>query len=225
MHDLDRTTLELEDLEAEAYEAGAEGEAGESAEWEAESAFEEEEEMELAAELLEVGSEGELDQFLGKLIRKAGRAAGRFIRSPTGRVLGGLLKTAARKALPIAGGTVGTFFGGPAGAAIGSQLASRAGSAFGLELEGLSPEDQEYEVARRFVRFAGAAAANAAQLEPSSPPEEAAQTAVAAAARTHAPGLLRPPARGSSVGPGRGGARGRSGKWFRRGSRIILVGI
>ncbi|HSR11927.1 MAG TPA: hypothetical protein VLS90_10840 [Thermodesulfobacteriota bacterium] len=43
------------------------------------------------------------------------------------------------------------------GAAIGSQAASWAGKVFGLEVEGLSPEDQEFKVSKPFVRFAAAA--------------------------------------------------------------------
>ena len=40
--------------------------------------------MELAAELLGVASEAELDRFLGDLIKKAGRAVGQFVKSPVG---------------------------------------------------------------------------------------------------------------------------------------------
>ena len=129
-----------------------------------------------------VTDEQELDQFLGKLISKVSRTAGSIIRSSAGKALGGILKGAAKKALPIAGPAVGTYFGGPAGGAIGGKLASAAGRIFGLELEGMSGEDQEFEVARRFVRLAASAAQKAA----------AARSAVAAAARRHAPGLLSP---------------------------------
>ncbi len=221
MHDFDRTTLEVEDFEAEAFaESGAEATDFEE-EGEAESAFEEDEEMELAAELLGVSNEAELDQFIGKLIKKAGRAAGRFLRSSTGRALGGFLKTAAGKLLPIAGGALGTFIGGPAGAALGSQLASQAGRAFGLELEGLSPEDQEFEVARRFVRFAGSAAVGAAQTP------GALHGALVRASERHAPGLLGPSsgAARTSTNGARGMSRGRRGTWVRRGGRIIVLGV
>jgi hypothetical protein len=183
-----------------------------------ESPFNEVEEMELAAGLLEITDEAELDQFLGNLIKRAGQAAGQFIRSPTGQALGGILKGAARKALPIAGRAIGTYLGGPAGGAVGGRLASTAGRLFGLELEGLSPEDQEYEVARRFVRFAGAAGKRAAVAPPTVPPAKAAKAAAVAAARRHAPGLLRGAAGAIEgvVGPGR------SGRWTRRGRQIII---
>src|SRR5262245_9427640 len=111
--------------------------------------------MELAASLLEVSQESELDHFLGNLIRRAGQAAGRFVRSPVGQVLGGILKGAAARAL-------GGYIGGAKGADIAGQLTAAAGRYFGLELEGLSPEDQEFEAAKAFVRFAGEAVKNAA---------------------------------------------------------------
>ena len=58
------------------------------------SRFNEMEEMELAAELLEVTDEAELDQFLGKLLKKAGRAVGRSAEKPAGRNARGLSRRA-----------------------------------------------------------------------------------------------------------------------------------
>ncbi|MEJ5199355.1 MAG: hypothetical protein WHX53_10565, partial [Anaerolineae bacterium] len=63
----------LETLEPGPFEAGAEGASPEAAD----SPFSEVEEMELAAQLLEVTDEAELDQFIGKLFRKAAGAVGR----------------------------------------------------------------------------------------------------------------------------------------------------
>jgi hypothetical protein len=218
MHDIDRTLTEFEP-EVEEYEGDYEYEDYEVGD--SEAVFDEAEEMDLASELLSVSDEAELDQFLGKLIRRAGQAVGRFARSSTGRALGGILKSAARQALPIAGRALGTAFGGPVGGALGGQVAQMAGRAFGLELEGLSPEDQEFEVARRFVRLAGAAASNAAMAPASASPGTAARAAMVAAARRHAPGLVRavPP---TAMGVGFGG---RSGRWIRRGRRIVLLGV
>src|SRR5262245_48554282 len=156
-----------------------------------ESPLSEADEMELAAELLEISGEDELDRFLGNLISKAGRAVGGLIQSPVGRALGGILKGAAKQALPVVGTALGTALGGPGCGALGGKLASAAGRIFGLELEGLSGEDQEFEVARRFVRFAGAAAGKAATAPRGSSPLATAKSAAVAAARSHAPGLLR----------------------------------
>ena len=140
-------------------------------------------EMELASQLLEMTDEAGLDQFLGRLIQRAGRAAGRPADSSAGRGLRGILKGAAKKALPMLGGAVGGSSGGPAG----SQLAANAGGLFGLELEGLSDEDQEFEVARRLVRFSDAAAKNLASAAASETPQQAAS----AAAKRHVPGMIR----------------------------------
>src|SRR4030095_621569 len=63
----------------EGFEAG-EGEGYETSE--SQRVFDEVEEMELAGALLEVASEGELDRFLGDLVRRASRAVGSVVRSP-----------------------------------------------------------------------------------------------------------------------------------------------
>ena len=231
MHDLDQY-YEAEGYEMEGYEMGEfedeyedefedeyEAEFEDEYEYESAGVFDEGEEMELAAELLSVSDEYEMEQFLGKLIKKAGRKIRKFAKSSTGRALGGILKKVAKRALPIAGRAAGTFFGGPVGGAIGGRLGSAAGKAFGLELEGLSPEDQEFEVAKRFVRFAGDAAKKAALAPKSAPAQKVAAVAVKAAARKHAPGLLK-----QGTKTGLSGGRLNSGRWIRRGRKIILLG-
>jgi hypothetical protein len=149
------------------------------------------EEMALAAEMLEITNEAELDRFLGGLIRNVGRTLGGIVRSPIGRAIGGVLRPLAKAALPIAGRALGTFVGGPVGGLVGGQLASAAGNLFGLELEGLSPEDREFEVARRFVKFASATTKNALSAPATANPTAVAKAAATAAARRLAPGLLR----------------------------------
>jgi len=141
MHDLDRTLLELPDpalSEAEEFNPEASFEAG----FAAEAGLDEAEELELASEMLGLNEEAELEYFLGKLISKVARKAGRALKSPVGNALVGILKNAARRTLPMAGAALGTMVGGPLGTAIGGRLASQAGSMLGLELEGLSPQDQ-----------------------------------------------------------------------------------
>ncbi len=209
----------MNDTELDSLEFAEESEV--YGETDTESPFSEVEEMELAAGLLEITDETELDQFLGSLIKRAGRAVGTVVKSPVGRALGGILKGAAKRALPIAGRAIGTYFGGPAGGAIGGQLASRAGRLFGLELEGLSAEDQEFEVAKQFVRLAGAATKNAVLTPSTTDPQTAAKTAVATAAQKFAPGLL---GRGITMGV-MPGVRGRSGRWIRRGRNIIIFNV
>jgi uncharacterized protein (DUF697 family) len=176
-------------------------------------------EMELASEFLEIGSEAELDQFLGDLVDHIGSTLGKIVNSPTGNAVGGILKQVAKTALPIAGGALGGFVGGPVGAMIGSNLASVAGSALGLELEGLSQEDREFEATKQFIRFAGETVANALQAPPAADPEAAAHMAAVEAARVHAPGLM------NIAGMGVRGHRRHTGRWVRHGDRIILYGV
>jgi uncharacterized protein (DUF697 family) len=222
MHDIDRTTMEFGQetgFEAEQFEFGGQGE------WEG-GLLSEQEEMELANELLNVSNEQELEQFLGDIIKKVGSVAGKIIKSPVGQAVGGVLKGVAKKALPLAGGALGGFFGGPLGAKIGSGLASAAGGALGLESEGLSGEDREFEGARQFVKLAADTVAKAAQA-PGGDPRAVAQNAAVAAARQFAPGLL---ARPNGAGqPGRGGMQqgmmgARQGRWTRQGNKIVLYG-
>jgi hypothetical protein len=232
MHDIDRTQLEASQgfgPSAGEFGAGAGYEfqqAGEFGEYvgdrsAGESPLSELQEMELASELLEVASEEELEQFLGNVMGAVQGAVGRFVRSDTGQALGGLLKDSvkdlARKALPVVGRSVGQWVS-PEGGEPGARIASVAGALLGLELEGLSGEDREFEVARQLVRFTGAAVQNAALAPPSAPGPAVARTAVQRAARTYAPGLLtRLQGRSTRLWP-------RSGRWIRRGRAIVLYG-
>ena len=242
MHDIDHTLLEFEeeydDYDDQENETEFEDEFEFAADSDTESPFDEGEEMELTADLLDVTNEAELDQFLGKLIKRASRKARRFMKSSTGRALGGVLKRAAKRVLPIAKRAIGGYlrsagggmpFGGsPVGGSPGgfdwAQLAPMARNLFGMELEGLSPEDQEFEVARKFVRFAGSAAKKTALAPSTIDPKSAVTSAVTEAARRHAPGLLKKtrPSSSAMAGVVNGG---RSGKWIRRGRRIILMGV
>ena len=185
------------------------------AEWN--EVFNENELMELTAELLEITNEAELDLFLGNLVKKVGGAIGKVVKSPIGRAIGGVLKGVAKKALPIAGGALGAWVGGPLGAKIGSGLASAAGSALGLELESLSQEDREFEGGKQFVRFAADTVKNAISTPSSVNPVSAAQTAATTAAQKYAPNLLTPAASTPTSG------KARSGRWIRKGRNIVLI--
>jgi hypothetical protein len=242
MHDIDRVRLETQS-EAGPFELGEipQFEFAETGE-----VFGETENMELASALLEVSSEQELEQFIGDLVGKAGRALGQVVDLPAGKSflqvvnqLVGLpagkslrraLKDAARHVLPSIGSSLGRYFGDDTGAKLGGQVAHAAGRVFGLELEGLSGEDREFEVARRYVDFAAEAvrnlAENLAENAAAGDPRSAAKAAATAAAQTHAPGLLQllTASRSSPSGPAPHGAGGASGRWVRHGSRIVLYG-
>jgi hypothetical protein len=252
MHDIDRTSLEYGQQES-AFESGQfgeyeQGEFGQQefgeyeygqGEWSGEyesEALGEAEQVELAAELLGVSNEAELEQFLGSLISKVGKFAGQAIRSPIGQALIPVLKSAAGKALPMAGAALGGYFGGPLGAKIGTGVANAAGQALGLEAESLSNEDREFEGAKQFVKLAAETVKNAASAGPGSDPRAAAQQAVIAAAKKLAPALLGPGKPGNGTnghssaghgGPQMAGTGGRqpSGRWVRNGKVIVLLGV
>lgn len=179
---------------------------------ESESPFDEAQEMELAVDLLEVTDEAGLDHFVYNLVHNANQSVGSLLSPPTGRSLIEALKRAALKTLPHVGRTVG----GTTGSQTDASLASQAARAFGLELEGLSPEDQEFELARSYVRFAGNAAKRAATIRAASPRERG-RNAFLAAARQHAPGLID--TRPNRIPPI--GLRN-NGRWVRHGRTIVI---
>jgi hypothetical protein len=206
MHDIDRSQQEYGQME--------------SFEFSSETVFNEAQELELAAELLEVSSEEELDHFLGDLIKKAGQAVGSFVNSPTGQAIGGLLKGAAKKVLPAAGQAIGGYFGGSTGANIGGQIGQAASGLF-------EHEDRELDTAKSFVRMAGDAVKNATTAPQGSNPRAVATAAVTQAAQAHLPALVAG-ATPQAGGPGSGaqnGHRSHTGRWIRRGSKIVLLGV
>jgi uncharacterized protein YdbL (DUF1318 family) len=227
MHNLDRTQTEYEwgpgefEFESDRESYGETyGEYGETY-GEYGGSQNESFEMEMAAELLGVSSEQELDHFLGGLFKKVTS----FIPPSVRGALGGVLKNVAKAALPMVGSALGSVVPG-VGTAIGGALGSAAGRMFGLELEGMSGEDQEFEVAQRVVRFATEAAQQAAQqaaAAPNASPQQIAQSAATAAAQRVAPGLLNSGVIGAAPG-GIGRSRQR-GMWIRKGNKIILFGV
>jgi uncharacterized protein (DUF697 family) len=192
MHDIDRTQLEFtqevpyqsEEFEFQEFEGGM-------------MEMNENEEIQLAHELLAVNNEQELEQFLGDFLKKAVSTVGSFVKSPVGQAIGGVLKGVAKKALPMAGTALGGYIGGPLGAKIGTGLANAAGKALGLEFEFGENEELEVTGARRFVKLAHQTARQAASAAAAgADPRQAAQQAAIAAARKFAPGLLSGPTGG-----------------------------
>lgn len=164
-------------------------------------------ELEFGADLLEVGGEAELDDFLRNLIVAVSRRGRAAAGSPLGNALVQTLKRAARPILPI---RIGNLAAPVADAPDPKQRAARI---FGLELEGLSPEDKEFEVAQQFVRLAADTIRKAGAAAGSASPADVARAALAQAARHHAPGLMR---HGDGLAP-------LAGRWIRAGSRIVVL--
>jgi uncharacterized protein (DUF697 family) len=243
---------EAQDL-GQSEEYGESEEFGESEEYGeyGEQGLSEEEVGQLASELLEVASEEELEQFLGRVVNRMTRGAGAFFRSPIGRALGTALRQVAKRALPVVGGAFGSMVAPGIGTALGSKLGAAASGMFEVELDRLPGEQAEFEVARRYVGLSAAAFRNAAAAgsRPGVPPAVAARRALLTASRWYAPGLYRqlaaqgprPGGRRPGPRPYGSGAAGRdgqwspygagyrtlpgSGRWVRRGRRIIVLGV
>ena len=165
---------------------------------------------ELAGELLDVINESELEDFLGRLVAETARNAGGRIPGSSGRALVDVLGKTAGRTLP----SLSIALGDDIGQAAGRTAAETAARVYGVELEGMSAEDRDYEIARHFVRFAQAAARAARAAAPAA---TAVDAAVEAAGREFAPGLL-PSESAFPAGP-------RTGPWVRRGNRIVLIGV
>lgn len=177
---------------------------------------------ELAAELLGLGSEAELDRFFGKIfrgIKKGIGAIGRFAKKgisalgrglkAVGKVALPALKGLAKVGLPILGKVAGGFFGGPVGAALGSKLGSFAGKLVGgLEME-MGSLEQEHEVARRYVHFVADSARNLMRRPSTGDPEQDAIAAMTLAARRIGRPIVRPSSR--------------AGRWFRAPEGLVLM--
>jgi len=184
-------------------------------------------ETELAAELLTLSGEEELEQFLGGFFKRAIAAGRNILNTAAGQQLKKLLRNTANKALGLGGRAVGSYIGGAKGGDIGADAGSLAGRIFGLELEGMSAEDQELEVAKSYVRLANDAVtrlAGGGGLARGNP-LQVAQSALAAAARRHAPGLLRGGIGSLTAGNGPGPASHGGGVWRRFGRKIVLYGV
>jgi hypothetical protein len=183
------------------------------------SPLSEADEMELAADLLEVMDEAELDEVLDELFRRVARGIRRAVPAAVRRRVVSGVKNVARRALPAAGAALGNVIAPGIGGVVGGRLAAATGRAFGLELEGLSPDDQEFEIARRITRLAGEAARQAAQAPAGASPQVVARRALTAAAQKHAPGLV------GRAGAASAGSQPASGTWQRRGNTIVLYGV
>jgi hypothetical protein len=221
MHDLDGTSREMN---GEAFEYDEL-----EFEWELpggtfDRPFSEAELDELALELLQVRDEQELDQFLGSLLLKAvpalikaAPAIGRFVRSPAGVALRGILKNAVTAAVPVLGGLIGSPLAARGvGAGVGAAIKGE------LEWEGAPAENRDVEAAKRVIEVGGAAAQQVAAMPPNAPPQAAADAVQSAAQQQ---GISTGGAPPGPNGGGMGDSQPTSGQWFRRGRSIVVVGL
>lgn len=220
MHDLDRQQLEQ-------YER--EGMLGEYSTGELTEA----QEMELASQFLEIAGEEELEEFLGDLFDRAKAVAGDAY-AAAGRAYNSdlvqkqvipALKTAARTYGPgLAGKAAERVLGPGSGKWVQSGAQWAADRWLKEELEGLSGEDREFEMARSYVRFAIEVLQRALKVPSRVPPPVAAQIAIGEAARTHAPGLVPFVSElvGATASHGASNGATSSGHWIRKGSSIVI---
>jgi hypothetical protein len=173
--------------------------------------FDEAVEMHLASELLEAVERGSVRPFFGSLSKAAGVDSSSLLGSPWGRALAQVVLWLIRKTLPNRA-SVSSRRSGPR-----TNRGVRAGWLLGLELEGLSPEDRDFEIARQIVRFAGVAIRTGLRSPESRSPEARAVAASMPAARRFAPGLLPRLRAYARRAP-------RSGRWRRRGRSVVLYG-
>jgi len=177
----------------------------------------EQEELELAMELLSVQNEYEMEQFLGKLMRGIGRGL-----KAVGKVALPALKSLAKVALPIAGKALGSFIPIPGvGTMIGGAIGRAAANALELEFAGMDPGQADIEKARRVVRTLRSAINELSAMLGSGPPETVVRSALASAVRRHIPGANVSAV--SAFAPATA-ATTAGGRWWRRGNTIVIDG-
>ena len=211
MHNLDRilnSQKALNEMETEAGPFGSEFEYEDESDGGATM-----NEDALAAELLSVSNEDELEYFIGGLLKSVVPAVKNFAQSSAGKAIGGALKSAAKATLPTLGAALGSAIPIPG---VGTAIGSMAGKAIAqaLEFEAGGGADQEFEAAKQVVRLGTEAAKSAAQAPPGANPNAVAMHAVKSALRTIQGGGM----------PGAEG-HGASGRWIRRGRQIVLLGV
>lgn len=191
------------------------------------------EELELAMELMEVTNEQELEQFLGGVWKAASKEFNKAARPYKQRAMAcvTLLKGAAAVVLPrvlkvvlpkLSDAAIKTVI-----TKVEQVLSNQVAGRMEKEMGEVTMEEGELEAARRFVRLAGSTFQRAINAPPRMDPVHAARDGFRAASRRL---FLSPVSSGRGVGiiglsETTGAAPGRSGRWVKRGSRIILYGV
>jgi hypothetical protein len=175
----------------------------------------------LAYELMGISSEREMDEFFGKIIGTVGKHLKRTARRVAPHALN-LLKGPGRqllaKALPLVGAAAGSVVPG-----LGNIVGGMAGNALGSILGGGEGEygtldEAKVDVAQRVVRtLSQAAAAAATDPRAMTNPAGVARDSLAQAVQQNLPPKVR-------AVLANGASSGASGRWVRRGNRIIVIG-
>jgi hypothetical protein len=153
---------------------------------------------------------------IGRGLKKVGRFIGKKVLPALGKGLKGLAKAA----LPIAGKVLGSFIPIPGvGTAIGGAIGTAVSKALELEFSGVSAEDTELEMARRFVRMAATATQQASVASPDVDAEIVVNEAIMSAARKHLPYFRLRKSERSGI-PG----TTQQGRWISRGRQIAVLG-
>ncbi|MCB0839327.1 MAG: hypothetical protein KDD99_21800 [Bacteroidetes bacterium] len=176
-------------------------------------------EFELAAELMEVADDEELEEFLGKIIGSVRKIFGKgkkIVKSPMVRKQWRAHQARKKKLLPIFQKIFGSYFGGGGGGGMGSKF-------FEIGLEGLSPEERRFEVAKNSAKFMKATLRHLPK-NPGIPAKTAVRKALKRAARRHMPQLLKSARRRQRRRIRRMGIQGNSGRWIRTKRGIVLLG-
>jgi hypothetical protein len=166
---------------------------------------------ELAAELLDVVNETELEHVVRKLVSETAQRAGGSLPRGATHLLSDVLTRIARRTLPTLGSASGPH------ASSERSPAETAVRVFGLELEGMSAEDRDFEIARQLVRLGEAAVLRSLATPDAASPVATVAAGVTRAGRELAPGLLDPVA-DLSLEPG-------TGPWTRSRNDVPLNGV
>jgi hypothetical protein len=170
--------------------------------------------MELAQEMLEITSEAELEEFLGKLVSRVAKGASAFMKSGVGRAIGGVLRNVAKSALPMVGSALGSLVAPGLGTAIGGKLGSMASKLLEAEeMESMGEAEAELEAARRYVRWAAGTVRNGQRAPYGLTPRTVARSAAVSSARRYAPTLLRSSGSYGRTSPWRSRRRGSYGRF------------
>lgn len=229
MHDIDGTLLRGVQSEWESDnefewegEADNEFEADQEYEFESADEFEFEGGMEseegLAAELMELESEEEVEQFLGDLVKSAGRqaakAAGKAYQRviPHAKVAGRFLYDTAKPHLKQA--MIG----------FGHDLVDKGANRLFGEVAGTPKDRQRLNIAKRVIKVAQDTGRQVVRIPPNVPPAAVKSVVIKTCRRYFPNGVSVAPS--SPYAPAAPAApAGTRGTWIRRGNHIILQGL